>query len=157
MTDQHHYLATIKWTGNTGKGTLNYKAFTRDHEISIKGKPTILASSDPAFLGDPARHNPEDLFLASLSECHMLWYLHFCSVSGIVVTAYEDNAEGIMVTKKSGEGQFESVTLNLRVTIANGGDVYLAKSLHHKAHEFCFIARSVNFPVNCEDKVEVEG
>jgi len=63
----------VRWTGNQGSGTSAYRAYSRNHEISAAGKPVVPASSDPAFNGDPGRYNPEDLLVASLSGCHMLW------------------------------------------------------------------------------------
>jgi organic hydroperoxide reductase OsmC/OhrA len=97
MAKEHRYAVTVAWIGNQGTGTSGYKTYARDHEIRIDGKPPIPASSDPGFRGDPARYNPEDLLVASLSGCHMLWYLHLCSTAGIVVTQYIDRAEGTMV------------------------------------------------------------
>ncbi|MCX8999170.1 OsmC family protein [Rhizobiaceae bacterium BDR2-2] len=148
----HHYAVKLVWTGNRGEGTANYRAYGRDHVVSASGKPDIPGSSDPAFRGDAARWNPEDLLVASLSACHKLWYLHFCAVNGIVVTAYEDDAEGTMVTDADGGGRFTGVTLKPVVTIS-AGDPEKALALHHDAHEKCFIANSVNFPVACEAKV----
>lgn len=93
---QHNYTTTITWTGNKGNGTSNYRAYERSYDISIAHKADISGSSDPAFRGDKTKHNPEDLLVASLSSCHMLWYLHLCSEAGIIVTDYVDNATGIM-------------------------------------------------------------
>ena len=112
----------------------------------------IAGSSDPAFRGDPARWNPEELLLASVSACHKLWYLHFCAVSGVVVTDYVDHAEGTMVTEPEGDGRFTEIVLKPQVTIG-AGDAALAEKLHHDAHEKCFIANSVNFPIRCEAAV----
>lgn len=157
MSDgEHHYTVKVVWTGDRGQGTANYRAYGRDHLISAAGKPDIPGSSDPAFRGDAARWNPEDLLVASLSACHKLWYLHFCAVNGVVVTAYEDEAEGTMVTDADGGGRFTSVTLKPVVTIS-AGDPEKALSLHHAAHEKCFIARSVNFPVACEARVVAQA
>jgi organic hydroperoxide reductase OsmC/OhrA len=146
---QHHYQTRTVWTGNTGTGTSGYRAYERAHEISAAGKPVIAGSSDPNFRGDAARYNPEELLVASLSACHMLWYLHLCADNGIVVTAYEDRAQGTMVETTNGGGQFTEVVLHPVVTI-NAGDPALAARLHERAHELCFIANSVNFPVRCE-------
>jgi organic hydroperoxide reductase OsmC/OhrA len=121
----------------------------------VPNKVAIEASSDPAFRGDPTRHNPEELFVASLSSCHMLWYLHLCSTNGIVVTGYVDDALGTMEESPQGDGRFTDVLLRPRVTIGAGGDVALAKRLHDDAHRFCFIANSVNFPVRCEPSTDV--
>lgn len=147
MAEQHHYKATIKWTGNKGEGTANYRAYERDHIVSIDNKADILGSSDPAFRGDKTRHNPEDLLLSSLSACHMLWYLHLCSEAGIIVTDYRDNATGIMTETSNGSGYFTEVTLNPTVTVANQSMIDKANELHKKANELCFIANSVNFTV----------
>jgi len=152
---EHHYAVKVIWTGNKGQGTANYRAYARDHLIAQDGKPDIPGSADPAFRGDPARWNPEDLLVASLSACHKLWYLHFCAVNGVVVEAYEDHAEGVMVTDTDGGGRFTIVTLKPVVTIS-AGDADKALSLHHDAHEKCFIACSVNFPVGCEAMVIVQ-
>lgn len=149
-TDIHHYHVTVTWTGNTGSGTSTYTAYSRDHEISVEGKPVILASSDPAFRGDAARYNPEDLFVASLSQCHMLWYIGLCAKNRIVVTEYVDRAEGTMVMAPNGSGRFAHVVLRPEITFAPESDTELADSLHHQAHEMCFIANSVNMPVSVE-------
>ena len=118
MTQEHTYSATVTWTGNCGDGTSGYKAYTRDHDIACPGKPVLQGSADPAYRGDAARHNPEDMLVAALSACHMLWYLHLCSTAGVVVTAYEDAAEGIMQTHPpDGTGEFTRVTLRPSVTI----------------------------------------
>ncbi|GLB47842.1 OsmC family protein [Neptunitalea lumnitzerae] len=145
----HQYKITVEWTGNTGEGTSNYRSYTRDHSILAKGKyKAISASSDPAFLGDATKYNPEDLFLSSLSACHMLWYLHLCTVNNIVVTSYTDDATGTMKEEKNGSGQFTSVTLYPKVTITNASQIALANSLHKKANKMCFIANSCNFTIH---------
>lgn len=154
MNRDHTYRVSVLWTGNRGTGTSGYKAFARDHVIRAPGKPDLDGSSDPAFRGDPARYNPEDLLVASLSTCHMLWYLHLCAVGGVVVTAYGDEAEGTMTEEADGGGRFTRVVLHPAVTLAPGADVETALRLHHEAHEKCFIARSVNFPVACEPVIK---
>jgi organic hydroperoxide reductase OsmC/OhrA len=154
MTEKRHeYAVTVTWQGNVGTGTSGYRDYGRDHVISVAGKPDILASSDAAFRGDPGRWNPEDLFVASLSACHKLWYLHFCAVSGVIVTAYEDRAEGVMEMDANGTGRFTEVVLRPKVTIKRGTFPELALELHGDAHEKCFIANSVNFPVRCEAEI----
>lgn len=151
---EHAYFATVRWTGNRGEGTASYRSYARDHVIESEGKPAIAGSSDPHFRGDAARWNPEELLVASLSACHQLWYLHLCAEAGIMVAAYEDRAEGVMVEQADGGGAFAKVTLHPRVTIG-AGDAQLARELHHRAHALCFIARSVNFPVGCEPVIEI--
>lgn len=147
---QHHYAVTVEWTGNKGTGTSHYKAYERSHAIKAGEKPVIAGSADPAFRGDAAAWNPEDLLVASLSACHKLWYLHLCAMAGITVQSYVDQAEGVMAEDANGSGRFTSVVLRPQVTIAAGGDLDKAKALHHDAHGFCFIANSVNFPVSVE-------
>jgi len=146
-TGQHHYQASIKWTGNLGQGTGNYRSYERSHTIAIDGKPDISGSSDPAFRGDKTRHNPEELLLSSLSACHLLWYLHLCSEAGVIVTDYTDHATGTMVETENGGGHFTEVTLHPIVTIEEASMMDKARELHKKANELCFIANSVNFPV----------
>ncbi|HCN83563.1 MAG TPA: peroxiredoxin [Sphingobacteriaceae bacterium] len=157
MQGQHHYKTTIKWTGNKGTGTDSYTNYERSHEIRIENKPAILASSDPAFHGDKTRHNPEELLLASLSSCHMLWYLHLCSGAGVIVVDYTDHATGIMVETSDGGGNFTEVILNPIVTVLENSMTEKADELHHKANELCYIANSVNFPVHHKPITKLAG
>jgi len=147
MTKEHNYKAKITWTGNTGSGTKNYRSYDRSYSISIENKPTILASSDPAFLGDNSKHNPEDLLVSSLSGCHMLSYLHLCSANKITVIAYEDNASGTIKESKENGGQFIEVVLRPTVIITDQTQIDKANELHKQANKMCFIANSCNFPV----------
>jgi len=151
LTREHHYRITTTWTGNLGAGTSDYRAYSRNHEIKILGKSAPLpGSSDPAFRGDPARYTPEELLVASLSACHMLWFLHLCADAGIVVTEYEDVASGAMSEHADGSGEFTMVILRPRAVITDSARIADAMALHPRAHEWCFIARSVNFPVQHE-------
>ncbi|MDP2826103.1 MAG: OsmC family protein [Sulfuritalea sp.] len=152
---QHNYATHTEWTGNLGQGTANYRAYSREHVISAAGKPDLPGSSDPAFRGDASRYNPEDLLLASLSSCHMLWYLHLCAQAKIVVLAYRDDAVGTMVEDADGGGRFSQAVLRPVATLAAGGDAAQATTLHEEAHRLCFIANSVNFPVRVEPTVLV--
>jgi len=138
----------VAWIGNLGTGTSSYTKYSRDHSILADGKPTIPGSSDPAFRGDPERWNPEELLVAALSACHKLAYLHLCVKAGIVVVGYADRATGVMVETPDG-GHFTAVTLHPQVTI-DSGDAKKAMDLHEDAHHSCFIAASVNFPVDCK-------
>ena len=150
---EHKYPVTVTWTGNAGTGTSGYKAYRRDHAIESAGKPPIPGSSDPTFLGDKTRWNPEDLLVASTSACHKLWYLHLCAEAGIAVLAYVDEAEGTMVEGE--KGRFTQIVLRPRVTVRAGDDVELAQRLHHQAHEQCFIANSCSVPILHEPTVRV--
>ena len=150
----HRFEVQTTWTGNSGQGTADYRAYRRDHEITVAKKTLpIPCSSDAAFRGDASRYNPEELLVASLSACHMLWMLHLCADAGIVVTAYSDQACGTMVENEDGSGQFTEVTLRPVLTVADAGRTADAQALHARAHERCFIANSVNFPVRCEPTV----
>jgi organic hydroperoxide reductase OsmC/OhrA len=147
MAKTHHYQTSLNWTGNTGQGTKSYTSYERSHVIQVENKPEIPASSDPSFRGDRTRYNPEEMLVASLSSCHMLWYLHLCSEAGIIVEKYSDNAKGVMIEEANGSGRFTEVTLYPEVVISDVTKIALANELHEKAHEYCFIANSCNFPV----------
>lgn len=147
LAKQHDYTARVEWTGNRGEGTRAYRGYDRTWDIATPGKPVIHCSNDPVLGGDPGLPNPEDLLLASLSACHMLWYLHLASAAGIVVHAYQDNPIGTGETSPSGAGRFLSATLRPHILLEAGADLAEAEAIHHRVHEFCFIARSVNFPV----------
>lgn len=153
---QHHYKVDVTWTGNQGAGTKTYQGYGREHEIRIAGKPMLAGSSDPTFRGDASKHNPEDMLVTSLSTCHMLSYLHQAVLAGVVVTAYEDSAEGTMETDAHG-GRFLEVVLHPVVTISAASDPAKAEAAHEPAHHACFIANSVNFPVRCEPRTVVES
>ncbi len=150
MTKQHKYQANLIWTGNRGSGTMDYRSYDRNFVVSIADKPDILGSSDSAFMGDKHRYNPEDLLLASISACHMLWYLHLCTNNGVVVIEYRDKAVGTMIENTDGSGKFSEVTLRPDVIIADKLQTALANRLHAEAHKMCFIANSLNFPVKHE-------
>ena len=145
---EHHYSLTVQWTGNLGEGTSSYRGYSRDHDVLIPGLPVLPGSADPTFHGDRSRYNPEQLLLAALAQCHMLSFLHVAVRHGVVVTDYRDEATGLMRLNRDGSGQFESVTLHPRVTLADPAHAGLAGQMHHEANQVCFIARSVNFPVH---------
>lgn len=149
---QHTYEVRVDWTGNDGEGTKTYKSYRRDHTIVSEGKPKISGSSDPSFRGDAGRYNPEELLVVALSSCHMLSYLHQCAVNGVNVVEYADAASGLMRMNDDGSGEFVRVTLHPKVKIAAGGREK-ALEMHHKAHQLCFIARSVNFPVEVAGEI----
>ena len=149
MAPSHTYAITTTWTGNRGEGTSHYRAYGRDHDLAAEGRPTLPGSADPVFRGDPTRWNPELLLVAALSDCHLLSYLHLCAIHGVVVTAYRDEAVGVMEQIGDG-GRFTEVVLRPTVAVAEESMIAAANSLHHEAHENCFIASSVNFPVRTE-------
>lgn len=153
---QHDYTAQVTWTGNTGAGTAHYRAYQRRWQVQTPGKPVIECSNDPMLGGDPTLHNPEDMLLAALSACHMLWFLHLASEAGLVVTSYSDNPIGVGYCEPNGAGRFLSATLHPEITLASGSDPAAADALHARIHDVCFIARSVAFPVTCSATYVVE-
>jgi len=153
----HNYEIKVEWTGNLGKGTQDYKAFTRDHVISGENKSAFIeGSSDPSFLGDKSRYNPEELLVSSISSCHMLWYLHLCAVNKIVVISYVDSATGTMEEQANGSGRFKEVILNPTIIIKNSDKINRAQELHPEANKMCFIANSCNFPIMHHAKITSE-
>jgi organic hydroperoxide reductase OsmC/OhrA len=149
MKHQHNFELTTVWTGNNGEGTKNVRTYNRNHTVSITGKPDLLLTTDNPSVGDQSKLNPEDLLVAAISSCHMLSYLYLCAMDGIVVISYTDKTTGIMIELLSGGGSFKEVQLNPEVLVADKSMVAKAIELHHKAHEICFIANSVNFEVRC--------
>ncbi len=150
---QHHYELQLTWRGNTGKGTTSYTSYERSYEISIPGKPVLQGTADPMFRGNPAIYNPEDMLVAALSACHMLWYLHLCAVNNVIVIDYIDYAEGEMQLDDSGLGKFTEVTLKPVVTVSDKSMIPTAIELHKTANASCFIANSVNFPVHHQPQI----
>lgn len=157
MSVRHPFAARIRWTGNRGSGTSGYRAYGRDWVMETPGQAVLSCSNDPKLGGDPARPNPEQLLLAALSSCHMLWYLHLAARAGITVTAYEDEPVGEGETGADGAGRFRSATLNPVIALAPGADVAEADRLHAEVGRYCFIARSVNFPVHHRARYTVGG
>lgn len=153
-TRRHHYRVSNRWTGNLGRGTAAYTAYSRNHELSADGKSAPIAgSADPVFRGDAARYNPEELLVGAISACHMLWVLHLCADAGIVITEYADDAEGEMVESEDGSGHLTRVVLRPRMTITDASRIADAAALHERTHHFCALAQSVNFPVECAPEI----
>jgi organic hydroperoxide reductase OsmC/OhrA len=150
---EHHYKAHLIWDGNNGDGTTNYATYGRQHRIVIEGKPELAVTADVAFRGEADKHNPEDLFLAAISSCHMLSYLALCAKYKINVLAYEDVATGMMKEDGKGGGRFVEVVLHPVVTIADAEQVERATKLHERAHETCFIANSCSVPIHHQPTV----
>ena len=156
-TRYHHYRIVNRWTGNLGRGTATYTAYSRNFELRAEEKSAAIAgSSDPLFRGDPARYNPEELLVGALSSCHMLWVLHLCADAGITITEYSDEPIGDMVENADGSGEFTRVLLRPRMTIREATRIGDAIALHDRAHEVCALARSVNFVVEHEAEVSAE-
>ena len=156
MAKLHDFISKIVWTGNRGEGTRTYKGYDRTWDIALPGKKIISCSNDPLLGGDTGKMNPEDLLISALSACHMLWYLHLASSAGIVVTAYSDDPVGHGETLPNGAGRFLSAVLRPKISVQEGANLELAAELHQNVHAFCFIARSVNFPVRYEPAFKIE-
>src|ERR1700712_1977808 len=150
MSKQHPFESKVIWTGNRGEGTTSYRAYDRTWEIRTPGKAVIACSNDPLLGGNASLPNPEDLLLSALSACHMLWYLHLASTAGIVVVGYEDNPMWIGETSPNGAGRYLSATLRPAIRLRAGADLERADAIHREVPTYCFIARSVNFPVTYE-------
>lgn len=150
MGPDHRYAVTVEWTGNTGDGTSTYRSYSRDNHVTADGPPPIEGSADRAFRGDPARWNPEQLLLVAASQCHMLSYLHQAAMHGIVVLSYTDHPTAVMTEDGAGGGRFTEIVLHPEVTITPSSDPEVAERIHHAASEACFIAASLNLPVQHE-------
>ena len=148
---KHVYALGNRWMGNLGSGTSAYTAYSRNFELHAAGKGAPLAgSSDPHFRGDGGRYNPEELLVGALSACHMLWVLHLCADAGIVVTEYSDAATGEMEEHADGSGEFVRVVLRPRMMLTGPDRADEVRKIHERAHELCFLARSMKFPVEHE-------
>lgn len=155
MSGQHEYHVEIEWLGNRGTGTSGYREYGRQLVVRAAGKDhEILASADKTFHGDLERWNPEELLVAALAQCHMLSYLHMAVRAGVVVTGYEDHAQGVIVQQGLG-GHFTEVVLRPIVTVSQDSMVEAALAAHAEAYEHCFIANSVNFAVRHEPVIRV--
>lgn len=147
--ERHEYTSTLVWTGARKGPTSSYQAYSREHEFQSAGKPRLALSADPHFRGDSTLYNPEELLVMSLSSCHLLSYLAECARAGVHIVAYGDSASGVM-TMRDGRLRFTEVVLRPRVTVVAGTDMDRALALHEPAHDDCYIANSVNFPVRHE-------
>ncbi len=155
MNRKHHFEVATLWTGNRGSGTLDYRAYNRNFTLKINGKSDILGSSESAFNGDKSLHNPEDLLLAAVSSCHMLWYLHLCSERGVIVLEYTDHASAVMQEEEDGSGRFTSILLAPEVVINSEENLALAEALHEEAGKMCFIANSIQVPIEYKAQITV--
>jgi Predicted redox protein, regulator of disulfide bond formation len=150
MTD---CLATVRWRRSGAVFTDN--RYSRAHEWRFDGGAVVAASSSPHVvrvpLSDPAAVDPEEAFVASLASCHMLWFLSLAAQAGFVVEEYEDAAVGVLAKNEEGKLAITVVTLRPKVIFAGTAptDAELAR-LHERAHEECFIARSVKTELRVE-------
>jgi organic hydroperoxide reductase OsmC/OhrA len=147
MGKEHHYQISVAWIGNQGLGTQDYRSYERSHKISSEGKPDLMGSADPLFRGNASQWNPEELLIASLSACHMLWFLHLCSTRKIIVSEYTDTPTALLMIEASGDGLFKEAALNPLIVLTDVSRIEEARHLHEEAHQKCFIAKAINFPV----------
>ncbi|WP_312797654.1 OsmC family protein [Tianweitania sp.] len=145
------HTATIRWRQDEDDH-FSLGRYTRVHEISFDGGTTIQASGAPANV--PAQFSsetsvdPEELFVASLSSCHMLWFLDLARRAGVEILSYEDQAEGVM--EKDAEGRTSITRVTLRPRIESAAAPEQLAELHKQAHDACFIANSVKTAVTVE-------
>lgn len=149
------YHATVAWQRGDAKFTDN--KYSRGHEWAFDGV-TIPASSSPHVV---PRHSveqavdPEEAFVASLASCHMLFLLSFAASDGFTIDSYTDQAEGLLGRDESGRQAMTQVTLRPRVSFSGKKVPTSAEheTLHHRAHEACFIASSVRSVLICEPEM----
>ncbi|MDX1784878.1 OsmC family protein [Roseovarius sp. ZX-A-9] len=152
---EHDYTARVVWTGNRGDGTSTYGGYDRSWSVETAGKPVIYGSNDPLLGGDPSLHNPEEMLVAALSACHMLWFLHLASDANITVLSYSDDPLAVGETDENGASRFLRATLRPFIVLAEDGDEARADAVHRQIHKVCFIARSVNFPVEIDARYRI--
>ena len=150
MNDRHLFQCRLEWTGAAQGPAADVQTYSRDHRIDFEGRPSIEASSAPAYVGDPSRLNPEEMLTAALSSCQMLTYLSIMARSRMPVVAYTDEAEGVLEKGEDGKLWMTRVTLRPRITLPAGSDLQKAGALIEKAHQHCFIANSVRTQVTIE-------
>lgn len=146
---EHTYALEVTWTGDRGSGTSGYRDYDRSVVAGCSGRPVLELSADKPFRGDAERWNPELLLVAALSECHLLSFLHVAVTHGVTVVGYTDAPVGTMEQSGIG-GHFTRVVLRPTVTVTEAAHVDLVPQLHREASQACFIASSVNFPVEHE-------
>src|SRR5690625_6535368 len=131
------YSVIVDWHGAGDRGTESYTSYGRDHVVRIEGKPPLPGSSDLAFRGDADRYSPEDLFVAALAQCHMLWFLHKAAMAGVAVTGYTDRATGTMRVAVAGAGQVTEVVLHPKGEAAEPGAEAGGADPHQQATDHC--------------------
>ena len=148
------YTAIVRWSRDPGTDFAKGQ-YSRAHEWAFDGGAVVPASASPHVVpapwNDPAGVDPEEAFVASLSSCHMLFFIDFARRAGFVVDSYSDEAEGLLDKRPDGKVAMTKVTLRPRVTWAgHPPDEAAIADLHHRAHEACFIANSVTAEVTIE-------
>jgi organic hydroperoxide reductase OsmC/OhrA len=151
----HRYEANVHWQRAANEAFTDQR-YSRRHELRFDGGAVVAGSSAvssvPLPWSDPSAVDPEEMLVAAVASCHMLWFLSLAAKAGHVVERYSDAAEGVMTKNAAGKLWLSLVTLRPRVTFAQGQapTAEALDALHHKAHEECFIANSVKSEVRCE-------
>jgi organic hydroperoxide reductase OsmC/OhrA len=149
-----HYSATVRWS--RGEQRFTDQRYSRRHEWCFDGGITVPGSSSPHVVAepysDPKAVDPEEAFVASLSSCHMLWFLSIAAGRGFLVDSYLDNATGETSADAQGRQSISRVVLRPHAIFsgAKTPSVRDIDAMHEKAHDECFIARSVRSVVDCE-------
>jgi organic hydroperoxide reductase OsmC/OhrA len=145
------HTAELSWAQDEGDH-FTLGRYTRVHEIAFDGGTTIQGSASPTVVREPFSSamavDPEEMFVASLASCHMLWFLDLARRAGLEIFSYRDNPEGLL--EKNAEGRMAITRVTLRPQIEMKGDASKLADLHHQAHEACFIANSVRTEVSVE-------
>ncbi|MBE7186789.1 OsmC family protein [Jatrophihabitans endophyticus] len=150
MAATHHYRAHLSWSGSTGGG---YHGYRRAHRLTVAGT-TLTASADPAYLGDGALPNPENLLLAAASSCQMLAFLALAARAGLDVRDYTDDAEAEMPATRD-RMRITRIVLRPNITLAPGADRARVAELVEQAHEECFIANTLDTEIVLDPSVTV--
>jgi organic hydroperoxide reductase OsmC/OhrA len=148
----HH--ATIRWFASPGEDYAKGQ-YSRAHSWNFDGGASVAASAAPHIVpapwADAAAVDPEEAFVASAASCHMLFFLDYARRSGLIITGYEDEAEGLMEKGEDGKTRITRITLRPSIVFAGSDpDEATLDQLHHKAHEACFIANSITSEVVIE-------
>jgi organic hydroperoxide reductase OsmC/OhrA len=151
------HIATVHWQRQSDEAFSDNR-YQRRHRWLFDGGAVVTASSAPTSVplpfSDPAAVDPEEAFVASLSSCHLLWFLHLAGQAGWVVDDYRDDARGVMA--RNADGQIAITAVTLRPAVRFGGTAPSPEQhvqLHHQAHARCFIANSVKTAVHCEPSI----
>lgn len=157
MSENHTFTATLRWPADAAQKRPPDPAFSRNAILGSPGHPDFPGSSPTVFGGEDTRYNPEELVTLALAHCHMLTYLALAARKRVAVLAYEDRATAELgKDPTTGKMKLLAATLRPRVTVARGTNLEEARAMHAKAHEHCFVANSVNFPVENAPEI-VEG
>jgi organic hydroperoxide reductase OsmC/OhrA len=150
MTTTHTYASTVTWSGSTGGG---YDSYDRSHQVVPRGAQALLLSADPAFLGDPALVNPEQLVLAAASSCQLLSFLAVAARSGVDVGAYVDDSTAVMPQDRA-PVRITEITLRPTITV-RGVDPARVERMVRVAHDQCYVANTLNASVDVVAVIEV--